>query len=115
MTYYASLFTAGPELTSTHVAVVEGEAVSVDLSAGHIQAFPFPREFEWRRNGVTLINSSRMEFGYPQLNITSVTREDSGLYTLTATNTRLSDPQEVVGTDNGSIQLQVYCEFSNCT
>ena len=106
-------FTAAPILTSTHVAVVEGGAVSVDLSAGQTQAFPFPREFEWKRNGVALSNSSRTEFGYPQLNITAVTREDRGWYTLTATNSRLGDPREVVGTGNGSIQLQVYCEFGS--
>ena len=74
-------------------------------------AHPFPSSFHWTAPpGVAVQNDSRHTFGYPSLTIRDVRREESGEYTLTATNRFLEEPMEVLGTTVGSFTLDVICK-----
>ncbi len=100
-------------LDNVQFSAVEGGTVSVDLSRGQRQAFPLPSDFQWTKDGQTLLrNSSRIQYSYPQLNISSVNREDEGIYTLTASNFELFDSESIVGTGSGSIELEVFCKLT---
>ena len=89
--------------------VVEGSAIQVDLSSG-LEAFPFPAEFQWKKNDLPLDNTSLTLLGYPTAEFRTVSQTDSGLYTLTATNYNLDNPSEVIGGGTGSFQLEVFCK-----
>lgn len=76
----------------------------------NLEAFPFPREYQWRKNGADVVNSSNVMFGYPAMSILNISRSDSDRYTLMATNYRLDDPEQMIGTGDGSVQLNVLCK-----
>ena len=74
-------------------------------------AHPFPAEFQWFKDGAgSLQNNSRMTFGYPSLTIDNVQRIDSGLYSLTATNFFFNESKGVLGTETGSVTVDVLCK-----
>lgn len=97
---------------NVQMSVVEGGSVSVNLAQGQRQPFPLPSDFQWTKNGKPLSNSSsRIQYSYPELNINAVSRQDEGIYTLTATNYEIFDSERIVGTGSGDIELEVYCEL----
>ena len=83
--------------------------MEVNLESGR-PAFPQPT-FEWTKDGQAISNSSGRVFGYPALNIDTVDRSDSGLYTLAARNTILEEPFDEIGNDTGSFTLDVVCKL----
>lgn len=94
--------------------VVEGRGFALDLSIGR-DPFPYPRDFQWTRNGgVLLRNASRVTWGYPSVVIHNVSRTDRGQYSLSAINYRLDNPNEEIGRETGSFQLNVLCESCTC-
>ena len=92
--------------------VVEGTSLSLDLRTGR-DPFPYPQEFQWTRNSDVLSNSSQALWGYPGVALRDVSRTDSGLYSLSATNYRLDNPSEEIGRSTGSFQLNVLCKLMN--
>ena len=104
------LITGAPQLASNLIReAVEGSEFSLDLSTGP-SPFPYPKEFQWSRNGVPLRNSSGIMWGYPGVTLGNVSRSDAGLYSLSATNYWLDDPSREIGSAVGSFQLSVLCE-----
>ena len=99
-----------PVLDSIQVTIVEGMSLSVDLSEGNIEAFPYPSQFQWTKDGAATSNTSRVMYGYPSLVFDLVCRDDLGNYTLSATNSRLGDPQRIIGTGSGEFSLNVLCK-----
>lgn len=76
------------------------------------EAFPFPQDYQWRRNGAEAVNSSTVVLGYPAISFFSILRSDSANYILTATNYRLDYPEQKLGTEVGSIQINVLCKIA---
>lgn len=74
---------------------------------------PYPpvSTFEWTKDRNPVANdTNRALFGYPDVRISTVERQDSGVYTLTASNYFLEDPSQVVGIGVGMFVLEVYCK-----
>lgn len=93
------------------ISVLEGTLMhSVNLHNGH-EAFPFPTTYQWMRNGERLSNSSTITLNYPVVTFHSVSRTQSGDYTLTAINHQIEDPSKEVGRGSGNFQLNVLCKF----
>ena len=90
--------------------VVEGDPYLINLSSGP-EAFPFPTEYQWRKNGEAISNTSTLTLGYPTAHFLNVSRTESGLYSLDAVNHQLDDPSDEIGRGNGSFQLHVLCKF----
>lgn len=109
----STVTTAMPVLDSIQVTTVEGMSLSVDLSEGNLEAFPYPSQFQWTKGGTASSNTSRVMYGYPSLVFDSVSRDDLGNYTLSATNSRLDNPQRIIGTGNGVFSLNVLCKLDN--
>ena len=85
------------------------EELHVDLSVGHLPAFPFPT-FKWSRpGGKAVVNTTERLYGYPSVSIDSVQPSDRGSYNLTAMN-YLYDGITLVGNVAGSFYLDVLCE-----
>ena len=92
------------------VTVLEGASIEINVSDS-MEAFPFPREYQWTRNGVVLHNTSAAVFGYPAISFLNVSRSDSDQYVLTATNYRLDYPAQKLGTGVGSVHVNVLCKM----
>ncbi len=92
---------------------VEGDAFPNGiLGIEQQQPFPFPGSFTWSRDGDPLVNiSANVSFGYPELSLNPVSRTDSGLYTLTASNYLLDNDSVLIGSGTGSFTLDVLCKF----
>ena len=87
------------------------EETNVEISIDtRFETFPFP-DFQWTKDGVAVSNSSRIMFGYPSIHFEPISREDSGNYTLRATNYRIDNPNVEVGTGLGRIQLDILCKY----
>ena len=85
------------------------EKLHVDLSDGHLPAFPFPT-FKWSRpGGEAVVNTTERVYGYPSVSIDSVQPSDRGSYNLTAMN-YLHDGITLVGNVTGSFYVDVLCE-----
>ena len=93
------------------INIIEGTLnAKVDLSESP-PAFPFPRIFQWQKNGAFVdANTSMVTFGYPSVVFENVSRSDSGNYSLMATNYLLDNPDEMLGNDSGSFFLDVLCK-----
>ena len=103
--------TGPPDLNNTvERTAIENDQVEIDVGIG-VESFPFPQEFQWKRDGVPVMNSSRISYGYTSVVFQSVQREDGGNYTLSATNYRLDDEDQQVGSDTGSFFLNVLCKW----
>lgn len=70
--------------------------------------FPAPRSFRWERNGAVQPNTTERQFGYPNVSIAHLHREDEGEYVLLATNYRVDGT--VLGRGVGRLHLEVHCE-----
>ena len=92
------------------IFAIEGANFSQNLENEMEEAFPYPRSFSWEKDGNTVENTTRQSFGYPDLRINPVSRDDSGVYTLTATNYRLDNESVEIGSDSGSFTLDVLCK-----
>ncbi len=95
------------------LVAVEGDAFpNGSLGIEQQQPFPFPSSFTWSRDGDPLLNiSANVSFGYPELSLNPVSRTDSGLYTLTASNYLLDNDSVLIGNGTGSFTLNVLCKF----
>ena len=92
---------------------VEGGTVTT-ISLGQApEAFPFPQLLQWNSNGMVVTNGTRVTYGYPGITFQFFSRDDSATYNLTATNYRLDDTSVVVGTDMGSLTLDVQCKLAH--
>lgn len=81
----------------------------MDLSS-EIEAFPYPTRFQWWKNGVEISNTSTTALGYPRAEFETVSRDDAGLYSLTASNYNLDDPSQEIGERTGCFELVVFCK-----
>lgn len=105
-----SMATGAPRLEADLMReVVEGRAFSLEISSGP-EPYPYPRDFQWTKDGVPLRNSSRVTWNYPSVVFRNVSRTDSGRYALNAVNYRLDNPSEEIGRARGTFQLNVLCE-----
>lgn len=59
--------------------------------------------FTWRRNGIIINSSPGLSLSAGSMRFNSVSREDSGLYTVTAIDS--------LGNGTATISLDVYCKF----
>ena len=91
---------------------VEGTTVLISIDT-RFEAFPFPRDIQWTKDGMAVNNSSMITFGYPSIRFQRISREDSGNYTLRATNYRIDDPNVEVGTALGRIKLDILCKHQS--
>ena len=83
-------------ISSTVFNVTQGETFDLELD---LDANPFPQNFVWFFNGLSLPVISGIELGVNFIRIQMVTQLDSGTYTIQASNT--------VGTGMISFMLQV--------
>lgn len=96
-------------LTGLTREAVEGTSFSITLSDVP-EEFPYPTEFQWTRNSIPITNSSSVMLGYPGAVFLKVSRRDSGLYSLSATNYHLDNPTVEIGRGIGTFQLNVLCK-----
>ena len=96
-------------LTGVIRDAVEGRNYSLNLGTGH-DPYPYPRSFTWTKNGVQLRNNSKFALVYPSVLFFSVSRHDSGNYSLNASNYRFDSRDVEVGRAIGSARLNVLCE-----
>ena len=89
----------------------ENEEFNVDMAEpGSPQAFPFPSQVSWTKDGEEVEGaSSTRVFNYSSIFISSVEPSDSGVYLLSATNYLLNG--SLLRTDSASLTLNVLCEF----
>ena len=78
----------------------EGDFFSVSAS---IAANPAPTDFTWSQNGNELQSTSTLTLTSTSLQIMSLQRMDTGVYSISGSNT--------VGTGSGQFKLTVFCEF----
>ena len=88
----------------------ENEELNVDMAEpGSPQAFPFPSQVSWTKDGEEVEGaSSTRVFNYSSIFIGSVEPSDSGVYLLSATNYLLNG--SLLRTDSASLTLNVLCE-----
>lgn len=104
------VFVGAPQLISGLVhEVLEGTTTSVDILSGP-EAFPFPTDFQWRKDGMLISNSSTVLLGFPSVTFLNVSRADSGDYSLDAINYHLDNPSEEIGRGTGGFHLNVLCK-----
>lgn len=104
-------YAGAPQLAvGREIEVVEGNATVVNLQSGP-EAFPFPTEYQWKRNDQVITNTSTLALAYPMAHFLNVSRSESGLYTLEAVNHQLQPPIQEIGRGTGSFRLNVLCEF----
>ena len=96
------------------LVAAEGGTVTTVTLGQDPEAFPFPQQFQWTRNGEEPRNDTRVTYGYPGVTFQSFSRVDTGMYNLTATNYRLDNTSVVVGMDMGSFSLDVQCKLVQC-
>ena len=70
--------------------------------------FPEPDIFNWSKDGQLLGDVSAT---YSTLIFSTVTKNSSGKYTVTATNFLLDNSSQQLGSDTGSIFVDVLCEY----
>ena len=96
-----------PVLLNTSVETVT-ESDSFSLNAQVVAGFPLvPANYSWQLNDILIPadSSSPNISEYPVISFSSVQRNDSGIYTITATND--------AGVAKGNFTLDVQCE--HCT
>ena len=93
----------------THRVVEGKQNFTINLSIGS-EPFPYPRKFQWTRNGVLIQNSSAAILGYPGITLHNVSRADGGVYSLSAFNYRLDEPSIEIGRATGTFELDVQCK-----
>ena len=86
------------------------ENVPVDLRQEPV-AFPEPTSFRWCKDGRHLTEVDRPTLTYSNVTFSTVRREDSGNYTISATNFVIGSNTEQVGNDTGNFYLDVICKF----
>ena len=93
------------------MTVLEGMAITVDLSEEILPpAFPFP-VFQWMRNGVHTVNiSGSVVYGYPSVTFFNISRNAAGIYSLFAQNFVINDTGKAVGNDSGGFTIDVLCK-----
>ena len=105
-----SLYTGPPKLhKNLIVRVVEGYAnVTIDLLQGPA---PFPESsiFNWSKDGKPLL--ADISQTYSNMTFPSVRRNNTGNYTVSATNFLLDNSSRQLGSDTGSFYLDVLCKF----
>lgn len=105
------VFVGAPQLISGLVhEVLEGTTASVDILSSDPEAFPFPTDFQWRKDGMLISNSSTVLLGFPSVTFLNVSRPDSGDYSLDAINYHLDNPSEEIGRGTGGFHLNVLCK-----
>ena len=80
--------------------------IPVDLNEDSA-AFP-QSDFTWTKDGLPLTGPT---LTYSSVTFTTVTRADTGNYTVSATNFVLGSSTEQVGSDTGSFYLDVLCKL----
>ena len=87
------------------VNATENTDVDIDLgTAASFDAYPPPQ-----LTSLTPSNVLNADFLYPNVSLKAVKREQSGEYSLTATNYVVDDPNMQVGTSTGTFSLNVQC------
>ena len=71
--------------------------------------FPEPDIFNWSKDGQQL--SADVNATYSTLTFSTVTKNSTGKYTVTATNFLLDNSSQQLGSDTGCIFLDVLCEY----
>ena len=95
----------------TTLSVIEGESnVTVNMEGAAITALPYPTSFSWMFNGSPASNTSTVTFGFPSVIFHIVSSSLGGSYSLSASNYFFDDPDRLLGTSSGSLELQVLCE-----
>ena len=72
--------------------------------------FPAPTSFQWYKNGQRLTEADR-PLTYSNVTFSTVRREDTENYTVSATNFVIGSNTEQVGNDTGNFYLDVICKF----
>ena len=83
------------------------ENVPIDLRQQPV-AFPAPTSFTWKKDGRPLTGPM---LTYSSVTFATVRRQDAGNYVVSATNFVSSSTSEMVGSDTGSLSLDVICEL----
>ena len=83
--------------------------IPVDLRQEPVP-FPESTSFLWYRNGQRLTEADR-PLTYSNVTFSTVRREDTGNYTVSATNFVIGSNTEQVGNDTGNFYLDVICKF----
>ena len=93
----------------------ENQELNVDMAEpGSPQAYPFPSQVSWTKDGVEVEGASPTRvFNYSSIFIGSVEPSDSGVYLLSATNYLLNG--SLLRTDSASLTLNVLCEWASST
>ena len=109
MKYYFVVIGPPSLQDSLMVMIQEGSVnIPVDISQEPL-AFPEPTNFMWLKDRQPLRNG--LTKTYSNVTFNSVSRTDSGMYTVSAANTLLSDTSQEIGNDSGSFHLNVLCKF----
>ena len=91
------------------VKIQEGDAnIPVDLRQDPAP-FPEPSTFNWSKDGQPL--SADLNVTYSTLIFSSITRNSTGNYTVSATNFLLSNSSQQLWSDTGIFYLDVLCEY----
>jgi hypothetical protein len=105
------LFQGPPSLRDNFFVLLEEDIsrnIPVDLRE-QPSGFPEPTVFSWMRGGEPFTTRPRT---YSSITFDTVTRDDTGTYTVTATNFAFGAPPAVeVGSDTGSFSLNVLCKL----
>ena len=89
--------------------MVEGYAdITVDLLQDPAP-FPEPRIFTWSKDGQLLL--ADISHTYSNMTFPSVRRNNTGNYTVSATNFLLDNSSQELGSDTGSFYLDVLCKL----
>ena len=92
--------------------VLEGAEMVTGNLEDNPAAFPYPREFQWTKDGSTVVNmTDSIVYGYPSVIFNNVSRVDAGIYSLFARNF-LVDGSDIIGSDTGNFTLDVLCEYN---
>ena len=78
----------------------EGLNLTVKLELG---ANPSPQMYTWYKDGKPLANDSRVMFGVDYIKFSPAMREDSGIYTVKATND--------IGSGNVTFEVDILCKL----
>ena len=90
------------------VRIEEGtETITIDIYQ-EPAAFPEPSSFIWSKDGAPLTSLIQT---YSSVTFTTFGRNDTGNYTVSATNFLLDNLTNQVGNDTGSFLLDVICKF----
>lgn len=91
------------------VRVLDGRRnIPIDLTLDP-PAFPEPTIFSWTKDGESLTIGPILTYSTATFN--TIERQDTGDYTVNATNFILDNPTQRIGSDTGSFTLDVICKF----